>query len=244
MEQERRNELASEEWSHCCNLAAETSILASFATELRSRGFVGSIDTPKLIYLVLTSRLLKRPVSLLLRGLSSAGKSYNVESVLPFLPRSAYFDRSGMSERALVYSDESFEHRILYFAEADAIAGEGQSAYFLRTLISENRLVYETVEKEGDQLKTRVIVKPGPTGVILTTTRFRLHPENETRMLSLTVPDDPALTRSIMRAIAQRDDETVDHDPPKRGGRSTRGWSSGASAASSTRTGSCLPSPT
>ena len=27
-----------------------------------------------------------------------------------------------------------------------------------------------------------MIVKPGPTGVILTTTKLRLHPENETRM--------------------------------------------------------------
>jgi hypothetical protein len=215
VEQEQRRELAASEWEACRDIAAGKDILNQFAAELRARGFVGSIDTPKLIYLVLTSRLLKRPVSLVLRGLSSAGKSYSVESVLPFLPTSAYFDRSGMSERALVYSDESFEHRIIYIAEADAIAGEGHSAYFLRTLISENRLVYETVEKDGDRLVTRVIVKPGPTGVILTTTRFRLHPENETRMLALTVPDDPGLTRQIMPAIAQSDDDALNEEPPE-----------------------------
>ena len=68
-----------------------------------------SIDTPKLIFLVpAQSRLLRRPVSLVLRGLSAAGKSYAVESVvLPFFSPSAYFDRSGMSAAALVYSDES-----------------------------------------------------------------------------------------------------------------------------------------
>jgi hypothetical protein len=223
LEQERRLEQAAAEWERCVRLAAKRNILTAFAAELRARGFVGPLETPKLIYLQLVSRLLHRPVSLVLRGLSSAGKSYNVESVLPFFPGSAYFDRSGMSERALVYSEESFEHRIIYIAEAEAVAGDGLSAYFLRTLISENRLVYETVEKDEDRLVTRVIVKPGPVGVILTTTRLRLNPENETRMLALTVPDDPALTRQIMRAIARRDDEN-EETRPREAWRALQAW--------------------
>jgi hypothetical protein len=213
IDDEARRTAADAEWDRCKKLATKRNILTAFAAELRARGFVGSLDTPKLIFLVLVSRILRRPVSLVLRGLSSAGKSYNVESVLPFFPGTAYFDRSGMSERALVYSEESFEHRVLYIAEADAVAGEGLGAYFLRTLISENRLVYETVEKDGDRLVTRTIEKAGPTGVILTTTRLRLNAENETRMLALTVPDDPALTRAIMKAIARRDDEVAGSEP-------------------------------
>jgi hypothetical protein len=214
IEEEARREHAVEEWARCEGLARQPDILEVFATELRSRGFVGSVDTPKLIYLVLVSRLLRRPVSVVLRGLSSAGKSHNVESVLPFFPESAYANRSGMSERALVYSAESYEHRLLYVAEADGVA-EGLGAYFLRTLISENRLVYETVEKERDRLVTRVIEKPGPTGVILTTTKIRLDAQAETRMLALTVPDDPELTKAIMKAIAVRDDEFVEAEPPE-----------------------------
>jgi hypothetical protein len=42
-----------------------------------------------------------------------------------------------------------------------------------------------------------------------------LHAENETRMLGLTVPDDPQLTRQIMRAIARRREDTVDEMPPE-----------------------------
>lgn len=214
-EAQERRELASEAWAACHELAQEHDILGSFTDQLRERGFVGRTDTPKLVFLVLVSRLLARPVSLVLHGLSSAGKSYNVDSVLPFFPKSSYFGRSGMSERALIYSEERFEHRIVYIAEAAAVAAEGLSAYFLRTLISENRLVYETVEKDGDRLVTRVIEKPGPVGVILTTTRLRLDPEIETRALALTVPDDPGLTREIMRAIARRDDEAAAQEPPK-----------------------------
>lgn len=209
---EHRREQAASEWDHCQELARSGNILELLAIRLRERGFVGSLKTPKLVYLVLTSRLLRRPVSLVLRGLSSAGKSYTVDCVVVFFPKSAYFNRSGMSERALVYSDESFEHRIICIAEAEALAGEGQGAYFLRTLISENRLIYETVEKDGDRFVARLIEKPGPTGVILTTTRLRLDPEVETRLLALTVPDDPALTREIMRSIARRADDSVDDE--------------------------------
>lgn len=212
-EENLRLEQAASEWEVCEELALEHDILEAFAAELRRREFAGSLKTPKIVYLVLTSRLLRRPVSLVLRGLSSAGKSYSVEIVVLFFPKSAYFDRSGMSDRALVYSGESFEHRIIYIAEAEALAAGGLSAYYLRTLISENRLVYETVEKDGEQLVTRVIEKPGPTGVILTTTRLQLDPEIETRLLAVTVSDDPALTRQILRSIARRADDTLTDAP-------------------------------
>ncbi len=214
LEEEERRAQAAAHWLRCAELAGESTILDTFATELLTRGFVGPVEAAKLIFLVLVSRRLKKPVSLVLRGLSSAGKSYTVESVLVFFPSSAYFSRSGMSDRALIFSEESFQHRVLYIAEADAIAGDGMSAYFLRTLISENKLVYEITEKVDDRHVTRVITKPGPVGTIITTTRLRLHPENETRMLALTVSDDPGLTRQIMRAIALKDDE-ADPEPPE-----------------------------
>jgi hypothetical protein len=50
----------------------------------------------------------------------------------------------------------------------------------------------------------KLIVREGPTGLILTTTGAHLHPENETRMLSLTVRDDPHQTAAVLRSLAQR----------------------------------------
>ena len=51
-------------------------------------------------------------------------------------------------------------------------------------------------------LHDKVITHEGPTGLILTTTKASLHPENETRMLSLTVTDTQEQTREVFRAIA------------------------------------------
>ncbi|MCP5112911.1 MAG: hypothetical protein GY953_18960 [bacterium] len=47
----------------------------------------------------------------------------------------------------------------------------------------------------------------------MTTTRIRLHPENETRLLSITVSDSPEQTRAVLRALADEDGETPDLTP-------------------------------
>jgi hypothetical protein len=75
-------------------------------------------------------------------------------------------------------------------------------SYLMRSLISEGRIRYETVEQSGKSWVGRVIEKEGPTG-LLTTTTGSLHPENETRMLSLTVSDTPEQTRHILVSQAR-----------------------------------------
>jgi hypothetical protein len=60
------------------------------------------------------------------------------------------------------------------------------ATYLMRSLLSEGRVRYETVEKTSEGMKPRLIEREGPTGLIVTTTAVKLHPENETRMLSLT----------------------------------------------------------
>jgi len=78
----------------------------------------------------------------------------------------------------------------------------GYQSYLIRTLLSEGRILYETVEKTKDGFKPRRIEKEGPTGFICTTTAINLHPENETRMLSLTVNDSKEQTRAILVDLA------------------------------------------
>jgi len=59
------------------------------------------------------------------------------------------------------------------------------------------------VEKTSEGIKPRLIEREGPTGLIVTTTAVKLHPENETRLLSLTVTDTQEQTRAVMAALAE-----------------------------------------
>lgn len=183
-------------------IALEQDVLDLFVKTLRQRSLVGEDENAKLLFLGLTSRLLDKPVSFVVKGTSGGGKSFTVECVLSFFPASSYYARTAMSQKALVYSEEPLKNRFLVIYEAAGMEG-GFSAYALRTLLSENKLIYEFVENG----KTRVITKDGPTGVIITTTKASLHPENETRLLSLTVTDTPEQTRKILCAMAS---ETFD----------------------------------
>jgi hypothetical protein len=77
------------------------------------------------------------------------------------------------------------------------------ATYLMRSLLSEGRVRYETVEKTSEGMKPRLIEREGPTGLIVTTTAVKLHPENETRLLSLTVTDTQDQTRAVMAALAE-----------------------------------------
>jgi hypothetical protein len=140
------------------------------------------------------------------KGPSSAGKSFTVEKVLEFYPEDAYHFLTAMSERALAYSEEPLARRFLILAEAAGMSGEFQT-YLIRSLLSEGQLRYETVEKTADGIKARIIERQGPTGLVVTTTRTRLHAENETRMLTVIVDDSREHTREILATLANEDRE-------------------------------------
>jgi hypothetical protein len=170
-------------------------------------GLVGEERAVKLIYLALTSRLLDRIVSVAIKGPSSGGKSFLVEVVLRLFPPEASYELTAMSEHALAYGEEPLAHKIIVLYEAAGLRSDF-GTYLVRSLLSENRISYDTVEKTKEGLKSRHIEREGPTGLITTTTAIHLHPENETRLLSLTVSDAPAQTKAIMKAQAERQGHT------------------------------------
>jgi hypothetical protein len=81
------------------------------------------------------------------------------------------------------------------------------ATYLIRSLLSEGCIRYELVEKTAEGLRPRLIERQGPTGLLITTTAVKLHPENETRLLSLTVTDTQEQTRAVMAALAEEPGE-------------------------------------
>jgi hypothetical protein len=208
-EDAERRELASS----CAELAADPVILDRFATDLRRLGIVGEERLAKLVYLSVTSRLLDRIVSVGVKGPSAAGKSVTVEHALRFFPESAFYLLTAMSERGLIFVDEGMSHRMLVIFEAAGMSGDMQS-YLIRSLLSEGRIRYQMAGKgDGGEIVGRVVELEGPTGLICTTTAISLHPENETRLLSVQATDTQAQTKAVLMALAEDDLEHVDLVP-------------------------------
>jgi hypothetical protein len=195
----------------CEQLARKLNILELFARDLGLCGMVGELRIAKLLYLAITSRLLDRPVSMAVKGPSSGGKSFTVAQVLRFFPASAYHVLTSMSEKALAYIDEDLRHRIIVIYEAAGMEGK-MASYLMRTFLSEGLIAHQTVELTKEGLRPRRTLVEGPVGLLVTTTSVNLHPENETRLLSVTVTDTPEQTRAVFQALAGKNDRT--NDPP------------------------------
>ena len=182
-----------------------TDILSEVETTCERMGLVGEARNAKLLYLAVTSRVLDRPISTVIKGVSSGGKSYLAKTVLELFPETAYYTLSGMSDHALVYSNENFVHRFIFIQEAVGVGEYG--VYLLRTLLSEGHIDYEVTEKsETGEYQTRHIMREGPTGALFTTTRPNIDRETETRMMAITVQDTKSQTSAIMKALAEEID--------------------------------------
>jgi hypothetical protein len=180
-------------------LAHGGDILARLRKEIEAAGHAGPADVVELVFLAVVSRRLRRPLCVIVRAASSAGKSFAVEIALRFAPEEACVVRQTLSPKALSYTSEVLKHRILVIAEAAGVQ-EGHMAYALRELVSNGSLVHEVTNR--DTMTTDVMRVEGPTGLILTTTRS-VDPELATRMLSVGVSETPEQTRLVVDVMAR-----------------------------------------
>ncbi|MCH8993427.1 MAG: DUF3854 domain-containing protein [Chloroflexi bacterium] len=171
---------------------------------IRAGGYAGDRRPPMLVYFALTSRVLERPCNLAVIAPSAAGKNFAVDAAVALMPESAYHLEKAGSARALIYSGADFQHRTVIFAEADSIPDDGPAASAIRSLATDNAMTYDVVERDEEtgRHETRHIEKPGPTGLITTSTR-RLREQLSTRMLTVSIPDTPDHVREVLLAHAE-----------------------------------------
>jgi len=186
-------------------LSQDPTLLHRVIRIIGELGVVGEEENRGLLYLALLSAVTEAPISVLVKGRSSSGKSFLVKSVLKLIPPRGYYELSSMSEKALIYADLDFSHRHLVLYEEDGLTNEGV-LYLVRTLISEGQIRYLTTEKSPQgKLVSREIARPGPTGLITTLTQGLTKEDNETRTLSLYMDDTKAHTLRVVRALAERE---------------------------------------
>jgi hypothetical protein len=184
-------------------IIASTDVLGLFRQGIAPR-IAGEERNAKLLYLGCTSRLMRKPMSIAIKGPSSAGKSNLRTEVLKFFPPEAVISFTTASEKALIYEEREFEHKILSMGEAVATEEQGFQDYLLRELISEGRIEHKACSLQGGGgVKTITVIKEGPVCFLVTTTKNKLHPENETRLLSLEMDDTHEQTRAVLRKLAQ-----------------------------------------
>lgn len=188
-------------------LLRSPDLLARIMADFAACGVVGE-ETNKLVgYLAATSRLLARPLAIVVQSSSAAGKSSLLDAVLAMMPDEAQVRYSAMTGQSLYYmGGDSLKHKILAIAEEE---GAEQASYSLKLLQSEGKLAIATPSKDAQgQIKTERYEVEGPCSIFLTTTAADVDEELLNRCLVLTVDEDREQTRKIHHE--QRKAETLD----------------------------------
>ena len=206
-EEEERDRI----WRSCSTIALSKTLLRDMETVAHALGVVGEGAGVRALYLTCVSRLIADEAVRLLRlGAPASGKNLVVEKVLEFIPKEAVVQISGSSPKALAYfggadNDDALKHKIVYVPEAQIMAAkrdvESEFAIMLRTLISEGRVVYQTVVlQEGGPPATVTIVKNGPIAAVITTARD-VDPELKTRVMVMDTDETGTQTVAIAKSI-------------------------------------------
>ena len=193
--------------SEALALLQSPNLLTRIVADFEACGVVGE-QTNKLVgYLAAVSRLLERPLAVLIQSSSAAGKSSLMDAVLACVPEEARVKYSAMTGQSLFYMGETnLKHRILAIAEEE---GASRASYALKLLQSEGEL---TIASTGSDPATGNLITQqyrveGPTMLMMTTTAIDIDEELLNRCLVLTVDENRAQTAAIHRL--QREKRTL-----------------------------------
>jgi len=165
--------------------------------DVGASGVVGEETNLATAWLACSSRLLNRPLAVIIQSTSAAGKSTLMEAVLKLMPAEAQIKYSAMTGQSLYYLGETnLKHKILAIVEEE---GAERASYALKLLQSEGELTIASTGKdpESGRMETQEYHVEGPVMIFLTTTAIDIDEELMNRCLVLTVDEGHEQTRRI-----------------------------------------------
>ena len=144
-------------------LLQDPQLIARIQSDFDACGLVGEETNRLVCYLACVSRLMARPLAVLIQSSSGAGKTTLQDATLRFMPAEQQVRLSAMTGQSLYYMGRTaLQHKILAVAEEQGVA---EAAYALKLLQSEGRLSIATAEQERRQRPpTDAPVHPGRSG--------------------------------------------------------------------------------
>ena len=191
--------MTAEEQAAAMELLRDPRLIERVLADFDLCGVVGEETNKKVSYLAAVSRLLAKPLAVVLQSSSAAGKSSLMEAVLDFMPEEQREEYSAMTGQALYYmGQKNLKHKILAVAEEE---GASRAAYALKLLQSEGKLKIASTGKDpvNGKMVTHEYLVEGPVMIFLTTTAQDVDEELLNRCLVLSVNEEQEQTRAIHR---------------------------------------------
>jgi energy-coupling factor transporter ATP-binding protein EcfA2 len=191
-----RNAAITKEAQH---LISSRRFLYKVGQKIRQVGVVGEKHLRMIVFLAGVTRNLPEKASVLVKGSTSSGKSTIVKEVLQLFPPKCVTERAGLSKTALAYGRGYMGDKIWLMTEYKS-AKDAQ--FLLRMMQSEGHIEHEATTVRGTQRKTKTVKRSGTPVVLTTTTSHNVHPDDETRFLSVYMTETKQQTLAILKAQA------------------------------------------
>ena len=205
---DQRPTMTEAEEAEALELLKSPNLTDRILQDFEEIGCVGEVSNKLTGYIAGVSRLLDRPLALLVQSASAAGKTSLIDSVLELMPPEDVVKYTAMSSQSLFYlGNRNLKHKILSIAEEE---GARDAAYALKLLQSEGKITMASTGKDPLTGKWSAgdYEVEGPVSLFLTTTNVEVHEELQNRSIVLTVDESRAQTRSIH--AVQRSRETLE----------------------------------
>ena len=198
VQKEKPKQLTDAERHEAEQLLRDPKLLERILTDYDRSGLVGE-ETNKLVcYLGCVSRLLDRPLAIMIQSSSAAGKTTLMDAALAFVPPEHQIRYSAMTGQSLYYMGphKNMKHKILAVSEEEGVA---QASYALKLLQSDGRLKIAAAGKNGDtgRQQTEEYEVEGPVMMFLTTTSETPDAELQNRCITLRVNESATQTEAI-----------------------------------------------
>jgi hypothetical protein len=189
--------LEPDERAAALELLGDPKLVDRITDDFARVGMVGEATNCLVGYLATISRLLDKPLAVIVQSTSAAGKSALQDAVMDFVPVEELVRYSAMTGQSLYYLGEGdLAHKVLAIAEEE---GAERASYALKLLQSEGELSIASTGK--DTSSGRLVTHPyrvqGPTAIFLTTTATEIDEELLNRCVVLSVDEDREQTRAI-----------------------------------------------
>lgn len=183
------------------------NLFEQISADISDIGVAGEENLSLMLYVIMTSRLLDKPLSAIVQGASASGKSYIIETIATLIPPEALVQAHDFSDQALFYlPNGSLIHRVVISGERvhehrskEGYAEDNTKAF--REMVASGELrKYVTIKGSDGRPKTVTIYQPGPISYLESTTATSIHDEDSTRLLPLVTDESANQTRKIIEA--------------------------------------------
>jgi len=178
------------------------------SADIADIGIAGEEQLRLTLYIIMTSRLLDKPLSAIVQGSSSSGKSYTLDTVAKLMPPDQIVQAHDFTEQALYYLPHgSLKHKVVIAGERlhrrsgkDGKAQDNSKAF--REMVGSDILRKAVTMKGPDgKFETQRIEQPGPIAYLESTTATKINDEDATRLLPLVTDESVRQTELVMQTM-------------------------------------------